>query len=233
MPVRRTFRKAVRARAIRDPAFRSSLLASGFDALLAGDLPAFRSGLRTYVNATLGFARLAERTGIPEKSLMRMLGPAGNPAPRTWPPSSAPSPSTRASRSPPASPTRSRFGAKPHTANLPAGTPGSERRPPAGIARERETRAGGAKPGQLVVHYRAMNRVTVGSLALCPAPGGHLVLLPRPPQPGRPRRSGRHDPDGGRRLQRRRGPGGPRRPHPGRRVRHGCPGPHRSGHASH
>ena len=79
MPVRRTFRKAVRARAIRDPAFRSSLLEAGFDALLAGDLAAFRSGLRTYVNATLGFARLAERTGIPEKSLMRMLGPAGNP----------------------------------------------------------------------------------------------------------------------------------------------------------
>lgn len=79
MPIRRTFRKAVRARAIRDPAFRSSLLEAGFDALLAGDLPAFRSGLRTYVNATLGFARLADRTGIPEKSLMRMLGPTGNP----------------------------------------------------------------------------------------------------------------------------------------------------------
>lgn len=79
MSLRRTFRKAVRARAVRDPAFRSSLLESGFDALLAGDLAAFRSSLRTYVNATLGFARLAERTGIPEKSLMRMLGPQGNP----------------------------------------------------------------------------------------------------------------------------------------------------------
>ena len=79
MPLRRTFRKAVRARAVRDPSFRSTLLESGFDALLAGDLAAFRSGLRTYVNATLGFSRLAERTGIPEKSLMRMLGPSGNP----------------------------------------------------------------------------------------------------------------------------------------------------------
>ena len=79
MTIRRTFRKSVRARAVRDPAFRASLLADGFDALLAGDLPGFRDGLRNYVNATLGFAALAGRTGIPEKSLMRMLGPHGNP----------------------------------------------------------------------------------------------------------------------------------------------------------
>ena len=79
MPIRKTFRKAVRARAVRDPAFRASLLSEGFDALLAGDLPAFRDGVRAYVNATLGFAALAARTGIPEKSLMRMLGPQGNP----------------------------------------------------------------------------------------------------------------------------------------------------------
>lgn len=77
--IRRTFRKSVRARAVRDPLFRVSLLESGFDALLAGDLPGFREGIRGYVNATLGFTRLADRTGIPEKSLMRMLGPAGNP----------------------------------------------------------------------------------------------------------------------------------------------------------
>ena len=77
--IRRTFRKSVRARAIRDPLFRVSLLESGLDALLGGDLPGFREGIRSYVNATLGFAALADRTGIPEKSLMRMLGPTGNP----------------------------------------------------------------------------------------------------------------------------------------------------------
>lgn len=77
--IRRTFRKSVRARAVRDPLFRVSLLEAGLDALLGGDLPGFREGIRSYVNATLGFARLADRTGIPEKSLMRMLGPAGNP----------------------------------------------------------------------------------------------------------------------------------------------------------
>ena len=77
--IRRTFRKSVRARAVRDPLFRVSLLEAGLDALLGGDLPGFRDGIRSYVNATLGFARLSARSGIPEKSLMRMLGPAGNP----------------------------------------------------------------------------------------------------------------------------------------------------------
>lgn len=77
--LRRTFRKSVRARAARDPGFRQALLREALDALLAGDLAGLRRGLRRYVNATLGFARLAERTGVPEKSLMRMLGPRGNP----------------------------------------------------------------------------------------------------------------------------------------------------------
>ncbi|MXX85850.1 MAG: transcriptional regulator [Acidobacteria bacterium] len=77
--IRRTFRKSVRARAVRDPLFRVALLEAGLDALLGGDLPGFREGIRSYVNATLGFARLADRTAIPEKSLMRMLGPNGNP----------------------------------------------------------------------------------------------------------------------------------------------------------
>jgi hypothetical protein len=38
-----------------------------------------RSVLRDYINATIGFARPAEETGIPVKSLMRMFGPSGNP----------------------------------------------------------------------------------------------------------------------------------------------------------
>lgn len=35
--------------------------------------------LRDYINATIGFAALAEATQTPVKSLMRMLGPKGNP----------------------------------------------------------------------------------------------------------------------------------------------------------
>jgi hypothetical protein len=41
--------------------------------------PAAKTILRDYINATIGFAELAEATNIPSKSLMRMLGPSGNP----------------------------------------------------------------------------------------------------------------------------------------------------------
>jgi DNA-binding phage protein len=35
--------------------------------------------LRAYINATIGFEKLAAATGTPIKSLMRMFGPDGNP----------------------------------------------------------------------------------------------------------------------------------------------------------
>jgi DNA-binding phage protein len=35
--------------------------------------------LRDYIKATIGFEALAEATGMPPKSLMRMFGPKGNP----------------------------------------------------------------------------------------------------------------------------------------------------------
>jgi hypothetical protein len=38
--------------------------------------------LRDYINATIGFEELSRLTGRPAKSLMRMLGPRGNPQAR-------------------------------------------------------------------------------------------------------------------------------------------------------
>lgn len=35
--------------------------------------------LRDFINATTGFSALAKATGIPQKSLMRVFGPNGNP----------------------------------------------------------------------------------------------------------------------------------------------------------
>jgi DNA-binding phage protein len=79
MTLTRSFKETVQARAKKDRAFRSALLSEGVEALLQGDVETGKSVLRDYINATLGFAGLAERSGIPEKSLMRMFSASGNP----------------------------------------------------------------------------------------------------------------------------------------------------------
>ncbi|MFM9939035.1 MAG: DNA-binding protein [Hyphomicrobiaceae bacterium] len=79
MALTRAFKDTVKARAERDPAFRDALLTEGVDALLAGDMDIGKAILRDYINATVGFDKLAEDTGTPAKSLMRMFGPRGNP----------------------------------------------------------------------------------------------------------------------------------------------------------
>lgn len=79
MALTRRFTETVRARAMRDPDFRVALLEEAARALLGGDVAAGRSALRDYINATIGFESLAETTGTPAKSLMRMFGPRGNP----------------------------------------------------------------------------------------------------------------------------------------------------------
>jgi DNA-binding phage protein len=78
MALTRAFKDTVKARAERDPAFRDALLTEGVDALLAGDMDIGKAILRDYINATVGFDKLAEDTGTPAKSLMRMFGPRGN-----------------------------------------------------------------------------------------------------------------------------------------------------------
>lgn len=79
MTLTRSFKEAVKARAERDPAFRDALLTEAVDQFLAGDIETGKAVLRDYINATIGFERLAQETGTSSKSLMRMLGPAGNP----------------------------------------------------------------------------------------------------------------------------------------------------------
>ena len=79
MPLTRSFRTTVVARAERDAAFRERLLAEGVQALVGGDLQKGKAVIRDYINATIGFDQLAQATGTPSKSLMRMFGPRGNP----------------------------------------------------------------------------------------------------------------------------------------------------------
>jgi DNA-binding phage protein len=79
MPLTRSFKETVKARVETDAEFRDALLREGIDALLAGDVDTGKIIIRDYINATIGFDKLAEETGTPSKSLMRMFGPAGNP----------------------------------------------------------------------------------------------------------------------------------------------------------
>jgi DNA-binding phage protein len=63
----------------REPEFATGILCEAIDALIAGELGVSKIMLRNYVNGTLGFEKLAKKTKLPIKSLMRMLGPSGNP----------------------------------------------------------------------------------------------------------------------------------------------------------
>jgi DNA-binding phage protein len=79
MALTRDFKETILARVARDPKFRKELLREGIESMLTGDISTAKTILRDYINATVGFTKLAEATHIPSKSLMRMLGPAGNP----------------------------------------------------------------------------------------------------------------------------------------------------------
>jgi hypothetical protein len=59
--------------------FRVALLAETFNCMASGDLETGKIVLREYINGTVGFVALGEALGKSSKSLMRMLGPQGNP----------------------------------------------------------------------------------------------------------------------------------------------------------
>jgi len=82
MPLTRAFKETVQARIRQDRKYRKELLREGVECLLAGDLDTGKAILRDYINATIGFGKLGRLTGRPPKSLMRMLGPRGNPQAR-------------------------------------------------------------------------------------------------------------------------------------------------------
>jgi hypothetical protein len=79
MPLTRDFKETVKARAEKDSAFREAST-QALDCFLAGDTG--KAMLRDYINATIGFEALGTLTGKDAKSLMRMLGPKGNPQAR-------------------------------------------------------------------------------------------------------------------------------------------------------
>lgn len=82
MALTRDFKETIRARVKRDPGFRKALLREGIENFLSGDVDTGKIILRDFINATVGFTELSNVTHRSAKSLMRMLGPNGNPQAR-------------------------------------------------------------------------------------------------------------------------------------------------------
>jgi putative addiction module killer protein len=82
MALTRDFKDTIRARVKRDPGFRKALLREGIENFLSGDVETGKIVLRDFINATVGFTKLSDVTHRSAKSLMRMLGPRGNPQAR-------------------------------------------------------------------------------------------------------------------------------------------------------
>jgi hypothetical protein len=78
----RNFRETVQADMKRDPAFRRGILSDALESLLSGEVALGKELLRDYINATVGFPKLAARTKIHVKTLHQMFGPNGNPTAR-------------------------------------------------------------------------------------------------------------------------------------------------------
>ena len=79
MGLTKDFRKTIYARAQRDAPFRKALLSEAINAHLSGEGATGRAILKDFINATIGFEKLATVVRIPSKSLHRMLSPNGNP----------------------------------------------------------------------------------------------------------------------------------------------------------
>jgi DNA-binding phage protein len=79
MALTRGFRQTVKARAQRDSLFRKGLLSEAVESFLAGEVSLGKELLRDFINATVGFPKLAEQTELHAKTLHQMFGPNGNP----------------------------------------------------------------------------------------------------------------------------------------------------------
>ncbi len=79
MALTRSFRETVVKRVQTDPAFRAALVEEAVQNMIDGDMQTARSQFRDVINATMGFEALSAAMGVSKPSLMRMLGPTGNP----------------------------------------------------------------------------------------------------------------------------------------------------------
>ncbi len=80
MPLGKAFKETVRDQLQSSPGYRRAYLREGIGCMIAGD----KLVLRDYINGTIGFIALGEALGRDSKTLMRMLGPQGNPTVRNY-----------------------------------------------------------------------------------------------------------------------------------------------------
>lgn len=78
-PIGRSFDEFIEDRIRREPALGDGLLEEAVQALLNDELPVARNLIRNVIKGSIGYAELSRRTGTPQKSLIRMFGPKGNP----------------------------------------------------------------------------------------------------------------------------------------------------------
>jgi DNA-binding phage protein len=79
VPLTQDYKKGLLELLAARPGVAAALLREGVGAFLNGELEIGKGVLRDYINATIGFEALSKEVTIPSKSLMRMLGRAGNP----------------------------------------------------------------------------------------------------------------------------------------------------------
>ena len=79
MPLSRKFKELVVARAEKDPEFRRGLITEALNLILHGEVTAGRLMLRDYINATGAMNDIAKKLKKQKPSIVRMLGPHGNP----------------------------------------------------------------------------------------------------------------------------------------------------------
>lgn len=79
MALTRSYKETIYAELQNDPEFRKATFAEAVEALAEDEITVALSMLRDLVHATITFKGLAEKTGIGEKSLHRMLSDHGNP----------------------------------------------------------------------------------------------------------------------------------------------------------
>lgn len=78
MPTR-DYKETIRARVQADPAFKDALLKEAMNCMLSGDLDTGKAVLKDFIKATTGFEKLSKEIDKKPESLIRMLGPKGNP----------------------------------------------------------------------------------------------------------------------------------------------------------